>query len=196
MRFSERSRICLIARRAKEQIQDFSFRRLPSKIASDFRRQTRVLFLSEKGRVFPELACFFPLPLRGRGNKILPFFPIPLESEERRSPQIPLESEGTRSRGKYRKRKKYRNRRNGRPLRFQGNLRGPGIGGDRKKKNRRSTITDLSNSPKKSEWTVVSSNSFRIGGKTSPENCPWALAMSRGPRGNFRKTEEQLILYA
>ena len=53
--------------------------------------------------IFPELACFFPLPLRGRGKKILPFFPIPLESEERPSPQISLESEGTRSRGKYRK---------------------------------------------------------------------------------------------
>ena len=39
------------------------------------------------------------------------------ESEERPSPQIPLESERT------------RNRRNGRPLRFQKNLRGPGIGG-------------------------------------------------------------------
>ena len=25
---------------------------------------------------FPRLACFFPLPLRGRGNKILPFLPI------------------------------------------------------------------------------------------------------------------------
>ena len=61
-------------------------------IACDFRRQTRVLFF--------RLAFFFPLPLRGRGNKILPFFPIPLESEERPSPQIPLESEGTRSRKK------------------------------------------------------------------------------------------------
>ena len=100
-------------------------------IACDFRRQTRVLFF--------RLAFFFPLPLRGRGNKILPFFPIPgplrfpwnlrgrpflrfrrnrkerqdvfpsapqgqrkktRESEERPSPQIPLESEGTRSRKK------------------------------------------------------------------------------------------------
>ena len=37
------------------------------------------------------------------------------KSEERPSPQIPLESEGT------------RNRKNGRPLRFQRNLRGPGV---------------------------------------------------------------------
>ena len=41
-----------------------------------------------------------------------------LESEEQPSPQIPKESEGT------------RDRRNGRPLRFQRNLRGPGIGRD------------------------------------------------------------------
>ena len=46
---------------------------------------------------FLPFACFFPLPLRGRGNKILPFFPIPKESEERPSPQIPKESEGTRN---------------------------------------------------------------------------------------------------
>ena len=39
------------------------------------------------------------------------------KSEERPSPQIPLKSEGT------------RNRKNGRPLRFQRNLRGPEIGG-------------------------------------------------------------------
>ena len=37
---------------------------------------------------------------RWLGKKILPFFPIPKESEERPSPQIPLESEGTRSRKK------------------------------------------------------------------------------------------------
>ena len=69
MRFSERSRICLIARRAKEQIQDFSFRRLPSKIACDFRRQTRVLFLSEKGRVFPDSRVFFLCPCGAEGIK-------------------------------------------------------------------------------------------------------------------------------
>ena len=66
--------------------------------------------------------CFFPLPLRGRGNKILPFLPISSKSEERPSPQIPLESEGT------------RNRKNGRPLRFQRNMRGPGVGGNIEKK--------------------------------------------------------------
>ena len=40
----------------------------------------------------------------------MPFFPIPLESEERPSPQIPLESEGTRSRGKYRGIRQIRDR--------------------------------------------------------------------------------------
>ena len=45
MRFSERSRICLIARRAKEQIQDFSFRRLPSK--------SLAIFDGRRGSFFP-----------------------------------------------------------------------------------------------------------------------------------------------
>ena len=42
-------------------------------------------FSFRKRTGFPRLACFFPLPLRGRGNKILPFFPIhgpPRESHE------------------------------------------------------------------------------------------------------------------
>ena len=77
----------------------------------------------------PKIACDF----RGDrlGKKILPFLPIHVffssapagqrkktresESEKRPSPQIPSESEGT------------RNRRNGRPLRFRTNLRGPDI---------------------------------------------------------------------
>ena len=52
--FSEGSRISLTLRRRVKEIQDFSFHRLPSKIASDFRRQTRVLFLKEKGRIFSD----------------------------------------------------------------------------------------------------------------------------------------------
>ena len=90
--------------------------RLPSKIASDFRRQApgplrfrrnrRRRRKSEKNPFFSPshfMARQKNLSHRWLGKKILPFFPIPLESEERPFPQIPLESEGTRSRGKYRK---------------------------------------------------------------------------------------------
>ena len=120
---SERSRICLIARRAKEQIQDFSFPEIGGNNGS-FRApisdrcpegtsKTRELVGKAKiwtfgtffygifdsgspqipkesegtavlplpgplrfqrnlrGRPFLRFACFFPLPLRGRGNKNL-----------------------------------------------------------------------------------------------------------------------------
>ena len=74
-------------------------RRLPSKIASDFRRQTRVLFLKEKRRIFPDsfgvgenigkranfflflvLFLIFPRLRRSRGKyqKKDGFFPTPI----------------------------------------------------------------------------------------------------------------------
>ena len=62
MRFSERSRICLMPRRGKDKSKIFSFRPLPSKIASDFRRQRSVS--SDSGS--PQI------PLESEGTAVLP----------------------------------------------------------------------------------------------------------------------------
>ena len=84
-----------------------------------------VLFLSEKGRIFPDSRFFFLCPCGAEGIKsCLSFrFLAPFSKGKRANFFLFL-----------RKRKKYRNRRNGRPLRFLWNLRGPGVGGNIEKK--------------------------------------------------------------
>ena len=109
--FSERKRtdfLRLLRSRGKFQKKGERFP-LPGKEKSSIflfavcRRKSLAIFDGRRGSFFLVLffrLAFFSPSHRWLGKKILPFFPIPSESEERPSPQIPLESEGTRSQKK------------------------------------------------------------------------------------------------
>ena len=113
MRFSERSRICLIPRR---HAPANPFGGDPIACNLLLSPENRMRFSGDRGDKSE-------IRVAGRGKRqiqriwtfgtfFLPSFPISSESEGRPSPQIPLESEGT------------RNQRLRGPLRFQRNLRG------------------------------------------------------------------------
>ena len=72
-------------------------------------------WLGKKILPFLPISILFPLPKEEEKIRLFSFGKKDQKSEERPSPQIPLESEGTRSRGKYRK--KGRRRKNRRSLR-------------------------------------------------------------------------------